>query len=115
MRIISRFPEKMKADKITLDKRTIVRIIAGMRNLRTQLVIVSDIFGNARGIGRKRVSTIVLGQGSKLDAVATGSADVTTKTWERAMQYYSDNWPKNAVWPVSIARPTPQQPTRRRS
>ncbi|WP_295894872.1 hypothetical protein [uncultured Bartonella sp.] len=86
-----------------------------MRNLRNQLVIVSDIFGNARGIGRKRVSTIVLGQGSKLDAIANGSADVTTKTWEKAMQYYSDNWPKNAVWPVSIARPTPQQQARRRS
>ena len=99
----------MKAFEKTLDKRVVDRIIESMKNLRTQLVIVSDIFANARGIGRKRVSTIVLGQGSKLDAVANGSADVTTKTWEKAMQYYSNHWPQNAVWPVSIDRPLPER------
>lgn len=78
-------------------------------DLREQLVIVSDLFASARGIGRKRVSTIVLDQGSKLDAVARGSADVTTRTWERAMQYFSDHWPEGADWPVSIARPKPRR------
>lgn len=77
-------------------------------NLCEQLVIVSDLFAQARGVGRKRVSTIVLNQGSKLDAIAIGSADVTTKTWEKAMQYFSDHWVDEVEWPVHIARPLPQ-------
>lgn len=78
-----------------------------MSTLCDQLVAISDIFGKARGVGRKRISTIVLYQGSKLDAVANGLADVTTRTWERAMQYYSDHWPENVPWPNFVVRPQP--------
>ncbi|WP_246708042.1 hypothetical protein [Bartonella sp. HY038] len=74
-------------------------------NLREQLITVSDLYGKARGIGRMRVSTIVLNQGSKLDAIACGKSDVTTKTFEKAMVFYSQNWPDGVVWPEGILRP----------
>lgn len=73
--------------------------------LLKQLIAVTDAYGSALGIGRKRVSTIVLNRGATLDLVAEGKADVGTKTLERAMQWLSDNWPKAAVWPEGVERP----------
>ncbi|MBD9445781.1 MULTISPECIES: hypothetical protein [unclassified Rhizobium] len=75
--------------------------------LREQLILVSDTFGQARGLGRQRVSTIVLNRGSTLDGVAIGEKDVTTGTFERAMQWFSDNWPEGAEWPTDVGRPQP--------
>lgn len=73
--------------------------------LREQLIAVSDAFGAARGIGRQRVSTIVLNRGSTLDLVAEGRADVTTAIFERSMHWFSDNWPDNLDWPAGVPRP----------
>jgi hypothetical protein len=73
--------------------------------LREQLILVSDRFGAARGIGRQRVSTLVLNRGSTLDLLAGGSADVTTGTFERAMLWFSANWPEGAEWPAEVLRP----------
>ncbi|MGR9252713.1 hypothetical protein [Rhizobium leguminosarum] len=76
-----------------------------MMTLREQLILVSDSFGSARGLGRQRVSTIVLNRGSTLDGVASGEKDVTTGTFERAMQWFSDNWPEGTEWPQDVQRP----------
>jgi hypothetical protein len=73
-------------------------------NLREQLLTTADRFGLLAGIGRKRVSTIVLNRGSKLDDIADGG-DLTTGTFERAMQWFSDNWPDDASWPENVERP----------
>lgn len=56
-------------------------------------------------IGRQRVSTIVLQRGATLQRIADGEADVTTGTFERAMQWFSDHWPKGADWPADVPRP----------
>lgn len=77
-------------------------------NLLKQLIAVTDVYGSALGIGRKRVSTIVLNRGATLDLVAEGKADVGTKTLERAMQWLSDNWPSDAEWPEGVERPVPE-------
>lgn len=76
-----------------------------MKTLREQLIIVSDAYGVLRGIGRQRVSTIVLNRGSTLDAIADGRADVTTGTFEKAMRWLSANWPEGHDWPEGIDRP----------
>jgi hypothetical protein len=73
--------------------------------LREQLITVSDIFAQARGIGRQRLSTIVLNRGSTLDRIADGDSDVTTGTFEKAMLYLSENWPDGIEWPGSVPRP----------
>lgn len=79
--------------------------------LREQLLIVADRFAEASGIGRKRVSTLVLNGGGKLDAIAQGR-DLTTGSFERAMRWFSSNWPTDAEWPANIDRPaSPQDAT----
>lgn len=78
--------------------------------LRDQLVKAADCYGAALGIGRQRVSTVVLNRGATLDGIADGTKDCGTVTFERAMQWLSDNWPEGAEWPSSVARPAPSIP-----
>lgn len=73
-------------------------------NLREQLLTVSDAYAQAIGIGRKRVSTIVLNGGGKLDRIAAGG-DLVTGSFERSMAWFSENWPDGVAWPDGIARP----------
>ncbi len=75
--------------------------------LREQLITVSDIFAQSRGIGRQRLSTIVLNRGSTLDRIAEGDSDLTTSTFEKAMLWFSENWPKAVAWPEDVPRPEP--------
>ncbi|MDB5582802.1 MAG: hypothetical protein JWR80_7978 [Bradyrhizobium sp.] len=72
-------------------------------NMCQQIIAVSDAYAAAAGIGRKRTSTIVLKRGSKLDDIASGG-DLNTQTFERAMKWFSDNWPSDAVWPDGVPR-----------
>jgi len=72
--------------------------------LREQIVVVADRYAEAAGIGRKRVSTIVLNRGSKLDDIARGG-DLATGTFERAMRWFSTNWPQDLDWPDGVDRP----------
>ncbi len=75
--------------------------------LREQLISISDLFGEAKGIGRQRVSTIVLNRGASLDLIAAGKADLNTGTFERAMHWFSDHWPDGVEWPRDVLRPVP--------
>jgi hypothetical protein len=72
--------------------------------MREQIVLVADHYATLMGIGRKRVSTIVLSRGSKLDDIAQGG-DLTTQIYERAMLFFSRNWPADAEWPEGVDRP----------
>ena len=83
--------------------RKCVRIFVRMK-LREQILIIADLFAEAKGIGRKRVSTIVLNRGSKLDDIE-GGADLGTETFEKAMHWFSANWPETLAWPEEILRP----------
>ena len=73
--------------------------------LKAQLLHVADAYARAVGLSRSRISTIVLNRGATLDAIASGSADVTTGTFEKAMDWFSENWPANVEWPGEVARP----------
>ncbi len=75
--------------------------------MREQIIVVADTFAEARGIGRKRVSTLVLNRGSKLDGIAAGG-DLATGTFERAMIWFAANWPDGARWPEGVPRPALQ-------
>jgi len=76
-----------------------------MLNLREQIIVVSDAYGRLAKQGRKRISTIVLNRGSKLDDIAQGG-DLNTATFERAMLWFSENWPKGEEWPSTVPRPS---------
>jgi hypothetical protein len=78
--------------------------------LKEQLLSVGDAFAAAVGLSRSRVSTVVLNRGSTLDAIAAGKVDVTTGTFEKAMFWFSSNWPDGVDWPVDVVRPQPERP-----
>lgn len=75
-----------------------------MSNLLSSLLRVSDVYCAETGIGRQRLSTLMLGAGHRLDTIAAGG-DLKTRTCERAMQWLSDNWPADAAWPKGVDRP----------
>ncbi|MDM9619099.1 hypothetical protein [Rhizobium sp. S96] len=54
------------------------------------------------------MSTIVFNRGAKLDGIANGG-DLATGTFERAMQWFSDNWPDDVAWPDDVSRPAPHK------
>ncbi|AXS42486.1 hypothetical protein D1F64_06600 [Breoghania sp. L-A4] len=72
--------------------------------LRTKLLHIADAFADTRRLSRSRVSTLSLDQGSKLDQIANG-ADISTGRYERAMSWFSNNWPDGAEWPEEVSRP----------
>lgn len=72
--------------------------------MRDQILVVADFYAARCGVGRKRVSTIVMNRGSKLDDIAEGG-DLTTGIFERAMAWFSDNWPEGLDWPAGVPRP----------
>ena len=74
-------------------------------DLRTQLVTVADTYGLLTGRGRKRVSTMALKQGNRLDEFATGQRSPTVEVLERAMAWFSANWPDGEPWPEGVGRP----------
>lgn len=66
---------------------------------------VADAYCLARGLSRARVATIVFNAGGALDRIASGR-DLNTGSWERAMRWFSDNWPEGAEWPDQVERPS---------
>lgn len=72
--------------------------------LTEQLIVVADRWCRGAGRSRSRVSTLVFGDGSRLDGVAAGK-DLNTRSWEKAMAWFSANWPADLDWPEGIERP----------
>lgn len=82
-------------------------------NLKEQLIHLATVFAtytDTRGrdgqITLSGISTKIFNDGKTLARVAEGG-DVTTGSFERARQWFSDNWPEGALWPDNIPRPAP--------
>ncbi len=75
-----------------------------MMHLTDALLLVADLYCAAVGRSRGRVSTMVFGSGDRLDGIAHGK-DLTTRSYERAMTWFSRNWPEDAAWPQEVLRP----------
>ncbi len=69
--------------------------------MTADLIAISDAFCAARGMSRARVATLVFNYGKKLDLIADG-ADLATRTFERAMAWFGDNWPEGVERPVPL-------------
>lgn len=48
----------------------------------------------------------MLSGGRRLAMIEAGG-DIGTERFERAMQWFSDNWPAEADWPKDVPRPDP--------
>jgi hypothetical protein len=82
-----------------------------MLPLKNQLLCVAQAYAEATGTkGRDGlpslagISTRIFGDGKTFGRIASGG-DLTTGSFERAMRWFSDNWPDGAAWPEQIARP----------
>ncbi len=74
-------------------------------SLTSQLMIAADGYCALVGLSRSRVSTLIFGDGMRLEGVA-GGRDLNTRSFERAMVWFSSNWPEGAEWPEGVERPS---------
>lgn len=78
--------------------------------LRDQLILVFETYCRATGRSEARVSTQVLSGGKRILQIRDGG-DIGTIGFERAMQWFSDHWPNDVVWPDEIHRPIVEEVT----
>jgi len=72
------------------------------------LIDLANRYCAATGKTRIAVSKRVFNDGKVLDNLADGK-DITVGRFERAMRWFSDNWPDHAEWPAHIDRPGDQK------
>lgn len=77
-----------------------------------RLLRVASAYTSSRGLSESTVSKHVFGDGQVLSRLRQGR-DLTTSRFEAGMQWFSDNWPEDAVWPADVPRPAPSQPVPR--
>ena len=75
-----------------------------MSNIK-HLLTVARKYAALEGVELSTVSSRAFDDGKKLAAIEAG-ADIQVRRFERAMQWFSDNWPE-ASWPADIPRPAP--------
>ena len=77
-----------------------------MLPLTEQLSIVAQAYTKATGKSLARISTLIFNGGGRLDTII-GGGDLNTRSFEKAMGWFSDNWPADMEWPSHIPRPVP--------
>lgn len=82
-----------------------------MMSLKDQLLSTALVYATAVGTkGRdglpslSGISTRIFGDGKTFARIAAGG-DLKTGNFERAMRWFSDNWPDGTEWPEDVERP----------
>lgn len=73
-----------------------------------QLLALAKEYGRAQGAAPSTVSWRVFGDTKKLGAIQDG-ADIGLRRFERALDWFSANWPDSASWPSDVPRPSPAE------
>lgn len=76
-----------------------------------QIIAVSKTYldtSPGQSLDVRSLSWKVFSDTNRLERLMRG-ADLTTRSWERAMQWFSDHWPDGAQWPEGVHRPEPLQ------
>jgi hypothetical protein len=79
-----------------------------MTDIASFLTVV-DRYVEATGLAEATVSARVLNAGHRIFQIRAGS-DIGVRRLSEALQWLSDNWPVNAVWPDHVERPLPAAP-----
>lgn len=58
----------------------------------------------------KGLSFRLFDDSKRLNVLMTGRGDMTLSTFERAMAWFSANWPDGVEWPSDVPRPLPEFP-----
>lgn len=67
-----------------------------------------DAYRLARDVSDARVSTLLFNDGGRIGELRSGG-DIGTRRLDRAIQWFSDNWPDKAEWAADIDRPAPTE------
>ncbi|OHV15502.1 hypothetical protein BK022_18575 [Methylorubrum extorquens] len=73
----------------------------------SSLLAIADAYGAACGVPQTTVSKRALQDSSRLAEPRSGECDIGVKRLARTLQWFSDNWPPDAVWPAEVQRPAP--------
>ncbi len=76
-------------------------------NHRNAVLRLFSIYCAAAGRSHSRVSTLVWNHGARYRQILSG-ADLRTRSFERALRWFSRHWPPNVPWPAQIHRPEPE-------
>jgi hypothetical protein len=68
------------------------------------LLAVAKGYAVGAKVDLSTVSWRVFGDTKKLAAMEAG-ADIQVRRLEKAMRWFSENWPEGAEWPAGVARP----------
>ncbi len=73
-------------------------------NHRITLILLFDRYCGHVGRSEARISTLIFNHGARISKIRAG-ADFTTRSFEHALQWFSDHWPADLAWPEDIPRP----------
>ncbi len=75
--------------------------------LATHLTELSTRYAKAMGVSLATLSERAAGDWRFFKQVADGSLNFRIRSYDRAMAWFSDNWPADAEWPSDVPRPQP--------
>jgi hypothetical protein len=77
-------------------------------SLKSSLLNIAERHCLATGMSKARLATLIANDGKFFDRIEAGGG-FTARTYERALQWFSTNWPDNAEWPAGVERPAPAE------
>lgn len=73
--------------------------------LRLRLSATCDAYVQAADVSRAKVGSLILNDNTFFRRVIEERQGFTVRIYDRVMQWLSDHWPPNAVWPADVPRP----------
>ena len=72
---------------------------------RENLANLTERFCEATGASKASVGQRALNDNTFVPRVVEGDTTCTLRTYDRVLQWFSDNWPSSTRWPRGIERP----------
>lgn len=79
-----------------------------LERLRRNLRSLFDAYIEATGSTVSSVGKRLMGNSTIDRMLYSPHADIKAGTYDRAVQAFSDHWPKGVAWPADVHRPEPQ-------
>jgi hypothetical protein len=84
-------------------------------NLIAQLLSLAEAYSAATGVNLRLLGDRIFGDRRRFEALKAGTADLNTRSFEKAMLWFSANWPEAIDWPDGIERPEPKDEAARQA
>jgi len=77
---------------------------------RTNLITLAETLAAHQGVTHSAISMRVFKKGDFFKKMIELGYDCRTRTAERLMQWFNDNWPDQELdWPNDVPRPSPRK------